>query len=48
MMMTKLVMMMAIKADDIYEDKLGTADETRLDGFYAGDMTDYMSQCVTV
>ena len=35
MIMTKLVMMMAMKAGDIYEDKLGTADETCLDGFYA-------------
>ena len=35
MMMTKLVMMMAMKVGDIYEDKLGTAEETRLDGFYA-------------
>ena len=35
MMMRKLVMMMAMKVGDIYEDKLGTADETCLDGLYA-------------
>ena len=34
MMMRKLVMMMAMKVGDIYEDKLGTADETCLDGLY--------------
>ena len=35
MMMTKLVMMMVMKAGDIDEDNLGTTDETCLDGLYA-------------
>ena len=35
MMMVKLVMMMVMKAGDIDEHNLSTADETCLDGLYA-------------